>query len=672
MLTNKNATGFDELSEKEWLVTNGIGGYAAASILGANTRRYHGLLVAAMNPPTDRMVMVSKIEESIVFNRNFVVGLSSNKFPGVVHPHGHQHFKFFERKPLPRMKFEADGNHLLKTVFMVHGSNTTVVEYENTGDSAFNLRLNPLFVYRDYHALFHENAAFDFHLERNERFYTLYPRYGAPALYFSFTAGILSEQRHWYRNFEYERERERGLDFQEDSFAVAAIDVKMKPGGKVHLIFSTDKDMVTENPEQLRNAEIKRLNAITSIHDDDRFLADLLTAGDQFIVRRQATDSYTLIAGYHWFTDWGRDTMIAMRGLCIATGKQEIARSILETFLKYVDQGMLPNRFPDNSLDDKPEYNTIDATLWMFVALYEYYQKFQDKPFIESIFNTLTGIMEYHLEGTRYEIHATPEGFLSGGTGTAQLTWMDARVGDYVVTPRHGFPVEIQALWFNALRIYQYFAGTIGQPYDRYKTIADSLQHHFRDWFMKPDGSLNDVVTPGGSADESVRPNQIFVVSLPFALLSREAEKGVVRMVSDRLLTGYGLRTLDPEHPDFKPVYAGNSWERDTAYHQGTVWPFLLGEYLTAYLKVNDWSDQAKTEALRAIEPLKQHFYTEGCIMGIPEVFDGKTPGTGKGTVHQAWSVGALLKILLELKTHRTSRPKKIVKPFSEIRSIIF
>lgn len=431
--------------------------------------------------------------------------------------------------------------------------------------------------------------------------------------------------------------------------------------------------MAKTDPKTLKTNELQRLENLAPKDLDEPFLRDLMLAGDQFIVRRNSTQGYSLIAGYHWFTDWGRDTMIAMRGLTIATGKQEVSKSILETFLRHVDKGMLPNRFPDGN--EALEYNTIDATLWLFIALYEYHRKFQDLSFVAEHLDTLTDILEHHIRGTRYNIHCTPEGFLAGGEGLAQLSWMDARVGDYVVTPRHGCPVEIQALWYNALRIYQYFAGSLNQPYEQYQAIGDQLLANFKQHFVRPDGALNDVIIPMDgryAADASMRPNQIYVVSLPFSLLGKEAEKGVVDAVREHLLTDYGLRTLSPEHPDFKPKYGGNSWDRDTAYHQGTVWPFLLGEYATAWLKVNDWSEKAQKEVRTMLEPLKHHFYQEDCILGISEIFDGKRPRAGKGTVHQAWSVGALLKTLLDLKKHHKKVRRASMIPFSEIKTMIF
>ncbi len=673
MLQIDQASTFEALATKEWLVTNGIGGYASSSILGTNTRRYHGLLVAAQNPPTERTVLVSKIEECILFSRDCAFALSANQYPGVVHPNGQQYLKFFERRPFPCMKFEAHGYHLLKTVFMVQGSNTTIVAYENTGDSTFKLRLSPLFVFRDYHALYKENAAHDYWMQPKNGYTQVHATFGSPPLFMKFTAGEWTEKRDWFRNFQYAKEAERGLDDMEDAYMAGHVEVLLKPGEKTFLVFSTDEAMMKPDPEVLKNAEILRLGNIVSAAPNDPFIKDLMLAANQFVVRRKHTNSYTIIAGYHWFTDWGRDTMIAMRGLTIATGEQAVSKSIIETFLHYLDQGMLPNRFPDQQ--EALEYNTIDATLWLFVVLYEYYQKFDDLAFVEQVFEQLTDIMEHHVAGTRYGIKVTPEGFLQGGEGLAQLTWMDAKIGDHVVTPRHGCPVEIQALWYNALRIYQYFAGKLSHPFEQHLGLADLLKGNFKKYFLRKDGSLNDVIRlENGTwvSDASMRPNQIYILSLPFALLSQEDEKKVLKHVTEDLLTPYGLRTLATDHLDFKPKFEGDPWHRDTAYHQGTVWPFLLGEYCTAYLKVNGWSDKSYKAVQKMIDPLKQHFYQDGCIQGISEVFDGQLPMTGKGTANQAWSVAAILKILLEIKAHESKPKSKNILPFLFTSSLIF
>jgi predicted glycogen debranching enzyme len=643
--------GFEDLGAKEWLVTNGLGGYASSSLSGANTRRYHGLLVAALQPPTGRTVMVSKIEETLAFQRDAMVGLSANSYPGVVHPQGFQYLESYEQSPLATFHYRVSENKLRKRIFMPQGSNTTIVEYLNTGDSCFKLSLNPLFVHRDYHSLFSEQAFYNYYINwKTPNTAVIYAHYGAQALHFSFSKGVFIENRSWFKNFEYAKEKYRGLDYREDSFSAGSVEVELKAGEHIWLAFSLDEQMVLADFQQLAGDEISRVEAIKKEFSDDDFFADLAVAADQFIAKRQSSGGETILAGYHWFTDWGRDTMIAMRGLCIALGKKELSESILRTFLKYLDGGMLPNRFPDQG--EQPEYNTFDATLWLFVVLHEYYEKFGDLGFIRGVFPQLTQIIEAHIQGARYQIRATEEGLLYGGEGISNLTWMDARVGDYVVTPRHGCPVEINALWYNALMIYAQFAGLLGERAEQFEGLATKVKTAFRRYFLNEQGYLNDVVVPGESADYRFRANQIYALSLPFLLLNKKESRRVLQLVGEKLLTPLGLRTLDPAHPEFKPVYGGDQWRRDTAYHQGTVWPFLLGEYVLAHLRLNDFSKKSKTDALELLTPLRRHFYEEDCLHGISEIFDGGEPEAGRGCVQQAWSVGMLILTLSKVQQY--------------------
>ena len=635
------------MAAKEWLVTNGLGGYASSSIVGANTRRYHGLLVAAMNPPTDRKVLVSKVEETIVVKEE-IFSLSSNQYPGVIHPQGYAYLDRFERDPLPKAVFAGAAFQIAKTVFMVHGENTTVVEYKNEGKDAFELELNPLLVFRDYHSLFHEDPYFDFYVEQSsETFLKVYPHYGAPSIQVQFDKGRFEPQASWYRSLEYAAEQERGLDFQEDAKGIGCIRVNLQPGEKMYLRFSTETEAERLSFEEIKSQEIQRLQSLGQ-GQNNAFLRDLVIAGDQFLVHRASTNSSTLIAGYPWFTDWGRDTMIAMRGLTIAQGNQEASKSILRTFLQYLDQGMLPNRFPDQG--EAPEYNTIDATLWLFVVLHEYHEKFQDIDFISELFPRLKEIIDWHIEGTRYNIHTTPEGLIFGGEGLAQLTWMDARVGDFVVTPRQGCPVEINALWYNALRIFSTFGEILQQDHHSYLKLADQVLTAFRKFFITEAGYLNDVIIPDGYVDNAIRPNQIYAISLPHSLLTKTESVKVLANIEDHLYTDYGLRTLNTESPAFKPHYGGNQWERDTAYHQGTVWAFLWGEYALAYLKVKGNTKKNSQELMHKLQSLKLHFYESDCLHGISEIFDGATPAQGRGCFQQAWSVGMLIKVLFEIQ----------------------
>lgn len=636
---------FESLAAKEWIVTNGIGGYASGSLSGANTRRYHGLLVASFQPPTDRQVIVSKTEEVIQWNE-VSIPISSNQYHDVIFPEGYKLITSFDRDPLPKWFFSYGSLSLSKTVFMVHGSNTTIIEYKNNSDQNFKLQILPLIVYRDYHQLRRESRDFNFSINEDKGKLKILSQQGLDPFFIFFENGNFSQNEDWFRNFEYEKEKERGLDFVEDAKAIGHISFNLSKGQTVRIILSTDEYPVDYSQDARRN-EVLRLQLLNPKFDTE-FLNDLIVSADQFLVWRLSSKSYTIIAGYHWFTDWGRDTMIAMRGLVIATGKQHLAESIIQTFLHYLDEGLIPNRFPDHGED--PEYNTIDATLWLFVALYEYYQKFEDLSFIRSVFPSLTSIIESHYAGTKFNIHVTKESLLSGGEKNLQLTWMDAKVDNHVVTPRQGCPVEINALWYNALNIYVAFGELIGEPVSFYKEKITHTATSFRKYFFNSKGFLNDVVVPGSLINDDIRPNQVYAISLPFSPLTEEESKSVLNTIEAHLYTDLGLRSLSPAHAEFKPMYSGDQWSRDHAYHQGTIWTYLWGEYAIAYLKVHQYSAESKKMIIEKSKMLKHHFYNEDGIWAVSEIFDGENPGAGKGCIQQAWSIGMTIKALIEAK----------------------
>ncbi len=635
----------EETQGREWIVTNGIGSYASSSVCGMNTRRYHGLLVCSANPPTARSVVVSKVEETI-FKGDEVFYLSTNQYPGTTFPEGYKHLVSFERDPFPRFYFKFNGSGMQKEVMMPYGVNASILTYTNTSKSAYVLKVNPLLVHRDYHALFREDAYFDFFVEDNRGVQTVYPHYGASPLYMKVSAGKFVEELQWFRSLEYAKETFRGQDDHEDAHCPGYFEVEMKPGDKVFLTFSMTKTVLSKKPEKLIEEELLRQTQLAGGYKND-FVADLVKSADQFMVKRQSTKSFTLLAGYHWFTDWGRDTMISMLGLCFSLDRKEEAKSIFQTFLKYLDGGMLPNRFPDYE-GEVPEYNTVDATLWLFVALYEYYQRYKDDRFLNTAFPKLEKVLDRHIEGTRYNIKVDDTyGLLHSGNPGVQLTWMDAKVGDYVVTPRNGFAVEINALWYNALKIHAFFAEELQRDNAKsYDGHIQKMEEHFPKFFWNEKGYLNDIIYNKHEFDDSIRPNQVYVVSLPFSLLDEAREKKVVNTVKEHLLTDYGLRTLDQNHADFRWEYKGDQYQRDTAYHQGTVWPFMLADYCQAYMKVYGKGKKAKSAMRDMIAPLKEHFYHDACIHGISEIFDGANPEHGKGCIHQAWSVSALLRIL--------------------------
>ena len=401
-------------------------------------------------------------------------------------------------------------------------------------------------------------------------------------------------------------------------------------------------------PKVVKNKLRKSYNKFHSEAKDDIYLTDLLLSGEQFIVNRASTKSSTILAGYHWFTDWGRDTMISMRGLTISTGRKKESESIINTFFKYLDKGMLPNRFPDYD-GQEVEYNTIDATLWLFIALYEYFEKFRDKKFLKKYMADLEDILSHHIDGTRYNIKVNELGFVSGGEEGWQLTWMDARVDGYVVTPRRGAPVEINVLWYNALKIFDSFCKEFKyKPSIKTNKFTALIEENFTSQFLNADGYLNDYIDENGHANKDFRCNQIYAVSLPFSLLSKSEEKIVVNQVEQKLFTDYGLRTLSPDHDSFVKVYGGDQWNRDIAYHQGTVWPFFISEYFEAYLKVNKYSKKAREVVLKKLKPLEEHFYNRDCIHGVSEIFDGESPDEGRGCIQQAWSVAGIIKLYFD------------------------
>jgi predicted glycogen debranching enzyme len=636
---------------REWLETNGLGGFASSTIIGLNTRRYHGLLVAATKAPVGRLVLLSKLEETLFIGQQ-AVDISTNRYPGVVHPWGFRYLKRFRLDPFPVFTYEVEGMEIEKTVFMIHGENSTVVQYElrtnHHAEAPNNLRLEirPLIAFRDYHSTTHENSALNPRVQDDPGRATVCPYQGLPALYLAHNAYQLQKTGDWYRNFNYDVERERGLDFAEDLFNPFVLRFDLRAHRYASMIASTEERDVTRAAEYQQAEITRRRNAMAPCPPEDSFVQALAAAADQYIVSRG--DQKTVIAGYHWFGDWGRDTMIALPGLTLPTGKYDVAQSILRTFAKHVDQGLLPNRFPDAG--ETPEYNTVDATLWFFEAARAYVNYAGDLEFVrDELYPVFADIIAWHVRGTRFGIKVYPSGLLSSGEPGVQLTWMDAKVGDWVVTPRRGKPVEIQALWYNALCIMEDFARQFGddEGQKRYCNMATVASWSFNRLFWnEKDGCLYDVVN-GGTPDSSTRPNQIFAVSLPHSMLSMERARAVVHKVQEQLLTPVGLRTLAASDPQYRGRYTSGPTERDGAYHQGTVWPWLLGAFITAYVKVNGGDTEARRQAGEWLAPLQEHLSQAG-LGHISEIFEGDPPHRPCGCIAQAWSVAEVLRAYVE------------------------
>jgi glycogen debranching enzyme len=561
--------------KSEWLETNGTGAFAMGTAAGLNTRRYHALLVASLKPPVERYVLLSRFEEEIsVDGRAYALGCC--QYPGVAP--SHQYLTEFRAKPCATWIFNFDGARLEKQAYLIAGKQAVVVRYRS--DRAMTLRVRVFTAYRDYHSL--RKASAD-------------PSGSLPVLDFQHTGRFEADPK-WYYNIEYLAELDRGLDFREDLFTPGVIVLELK------------KDEWSPVLAGIEAAEI----------------AEPQPRAEPFTVRR-ADGKPTIIAGYPWFTDWGRDTMISLPGLLIVPGRLEEAREIMEGFLAHLNQGLIPNRFPDSG--ERPEYNTADATLWMFQAMRHWLAAGGSKTFLKDTFYPAAKeIIAWHRRGTHHDIAVDPEDhLLTAGKAGSQLTWMDAKIGDWVVTPRHGKPVEINALWHGALTLAAEWSELVGDKTD-FRAEGQRVQTSFRAKFWNAKRNcLFDVLAPEGPV-EKIRPNQIFAVSLPHALLETAAQQAVVRMIEEELLTPVGLRTLDRGDPDYKPHYEGPPAQRDGAYHQGTVWPWLLGAHADACFHAFGRVDLHPPDL-------------------TAEIYDGDEPRQPRGCPFQAWTVAEIARI---------------------------
>jgi predicted glycogen debranching enzyme len=656
-------TNLEKACQREWLETNGLGGFASSTIIGLNTRRYHGLLTAATRPPVGRVLLVSKMEETLVIDGQRF-DLSANQYPNVVHPRGFQYLKKFGLEPFPVFTYEIKGVQIMKSVFMLEGENSTVIQYEmRLSDDAsscrapsgdIQLELHPLIAFRDYHSTVHENDALNSYVETQAHLVSLKPYADLPTLHLAHNADAIETSGYWYRNFEFQEERARGLDFIEDLFNPCVLKFDFAKGHRADVVVSTEVRDI-HRVDEYREGEINRRKQLVEVVQglspdtasvENSLLTLLVQAANQFIVARGKQK--TVIAGYHWFSDWGRDTMIALPGLMYAMHSIEDAKSILLEFAQHANQGMLPNRFPD--ADEDPEYNTIDATLWFFEAIRALAERTGDYEFVKTnLYDALADIIKWHIQGTRYRIKVDADGLLAGGVEGVQLTWMDAKVGDYVVTPRQGKPVEIQALWYNALCVMKDFARRFQDEANEklYGDMAETAKKNFCKQFWNDEAECLYDVIDGDSKDGAIRPNQIFAVSLPYTMLSRERAKRVVAVVERDLLTPFGLRSLAPADAQYRPVYAGDSYSRDTAYHQGTVWAWLMGPFITAFVKVNNRSKKSRQLAEKLLAGFNQHF-SEAGLGQVSEIFDADAPHKPGGCIAQAWSVAELLRAACE------------------------
>ena len=661
--TQKDWTTFKEGIKREWAVTNGIGGYAGSSMIGAHSRTHQGYLIASLHAPIERYLVFSKINETVTVGTKTVsFETSQHRASGkTVYAEGQKFLTSFIYDGSVLYAYETDNFSFKKHITLKRNANVCAVSYELTaGDSDCTFTLTPLFNYREHsESSTPDTLRFDTFTE-DRTFYLVPEKNKDIAIRFQTSEGTFSERETVY---DIDMQLQIEVDLETDGLDChycpvdLSIAVPANTTKKVSILCSIGD--VNERPSPVSATEaFSILEENARCHAElfekagyrDSFANQLVLASDQFLTYRESTKMMTVLAGLPWFTDWGRDTMIAFTGLTLCTKRFKEAEEILLTFARYIRHGIVPNMFPDDNMP--PLYNTVDASLWYFYAVYQYLHynpAAEAETFVkEQIFPHLKEIVSAYEKGTDFSIYMEDDGLIHAGSGLDQITWMDVRVGDWVATPRHGKPVEINALWYNALRIMESLCEKFDEDASAYRTRANQVKESFNAKFWDSSNQCLFDVVDGDEPDDHIRPNQIYAVSLPFSLLPEEQEKAVVALVEKELFVGCGLRSLAPDHPDYHGIYCGALAKRDAAYHQGTAWGFLLGGFFSAYMKVNHHSSSAAENAVRMLEPVRKHLTDSGCIGSISEIFDGDAPHNPRGCYAQAWSVGEVLRCYCE------------------------
>ena len=661
--TQKDWTTFKEGIKREWAVTNGIGGYAGSSMIGAHSRTHQGYLMASLHAPIERYLVFSKINETATVGTSTVSFETSQHCASgkTVYTEGQKFLTSFIYDGSVHYTYETDNFSFEKHITLKRNANVCAVAYELTaGDSDCTFTLTPLFNYRE-HSESSTPDTLKFETFTEDRTFYLVPEKNKDiAIRFQTSEGTFSERETVY---DIDMQLQIEVDLETDGLDChycpvdLSIAVPANTTKKVSILCSIGD--VNERPAPVSGTEaFSILEENARCHAElfekagyhDSFANQLVLASDQFLTYRESTKMMTVLAGLPWFTDWGRDTMIAFTGLTLCTKRFKEAEEILLTFARYIRHGIVPNMFPDDNMP--PLYNTVDASLWYFYAVYQYLHynpAAEAEAFVkEQIFPHLKEIISAYEKGTDFSIYMEDDGLIHAGSGLDQITWMDVRVGDWVATPRHGKPVEINALWYNALRIMESLCEKFDEDASAYRTRAEQVKESFNAKFWDSANQCLFDVVDGDEPDDHIRPNQVYAVSLPFSLLPEEQEKAVVALVEKELFVGCGLRSLAPDHPDYHGIYCGALAKRDAAYHQGTAWGFLLGGFFSAYMKVNHHSSSAAENAVRMLEPVRKHLTDSGCIGSISEIFDGDAPHNPRGCYAQAWSVGEVLRCYCE------------------------
>jgi predicted glycogen debranching enzyme len=666
----------EQLLEKEWLLTNGRGGYASSTVVGCNTRRYHGLLIGSFDNPANRILALANCHE-IIFLGSVKFDLSTFEFPGGILPNGYLRIKGFSRDFGAHFHYEIGELRLTKSVYLLRERNTVAIVYAfEDVDKPLDFVIRPLAAMRDFHSLQNSSS----HLVSSRVGEGVLVHHASPDLGYlllNCRGAVFEEARQWWYNFVYRADRERGQDFTEDLFSPGIFKCRIDSPERVVLWADLGRvykpgHFVAPDIEYVIQRLSEHHSCVVDSADDDEMLGKLYQAGDQFVVKRRTLDSRpraqdagrtTIFAGYPWFADWGRDAFISLPGLLLATRRFDEAKSVLLTFALAANQGVIPNRFDDYS--NTAHFNSVDASLWFINAAFAWLNACGDlRTFQSQLLPTIVSIIDSFQHGTSFGIRADHDGLITAGDLNTQLTWMDAKYDGVAFTPRHGKPVEVNALWYNALMLLVNFltptasqseakrgGGDFVRLLDTMKSRAAAVKKSFNVLFWNETwGWLNDCISPDGAADATLRPNQIFAVSLPFSPIGHTKQKAIVDIVEKKLLTPYGLRSLSPDDSRYYGVYTGPRANRDRAYHQGTVWPYLIGPFVEAYLKVYGDSPKIKQRARTFIEPLLKRLTEAGCIGQVSEIFDADYPHKPKGCFAQAWSVAELIRAYLMVK----------------------
>lgn len=638
----------DRGQENCYLLTNGLGGFSSTSIINSLTRGDHALFMACVKAPNNRKSIVSKVDEVLYIGNNKIT-LSSQEYVSYTkNKEGFINLQSFVQEYLPEWTYFYDGVEIKKTIVYCHGKNTLGIKYSinNNSTTPVRLEVTPVFQFANRGEILTVPPKFEINddtISANGLTLNIHSNYDEKKFF-----NPIFENDYF---FAYDAVDGRNSVGSGSTFVSYYYDCPIKSEKNYELIFTLENDDIKDVDTMINDEISRQKRIIKQARYNDEIANTLVRASDQFISERVSTNAKTILAGYPWFEDWGRDTMFAVLGSCIATKKFDDAKDIFRTFIKYINKGLMPNLFPEGDIE--PLYNTVDASLLYIYAVYEYYQASKDIDFIKNeAFNPILDIIKWYKQGTDFNIHMDDDYLIEAGEGLHQVTWMDVRFGEILPTARHGKPVEINAFWYNALKVASYFGKKFGIDTEEYDLLSEKVKESYNKLFWNPkENCLKDVVS-GNDYDYQVRSNQIWAVMMPFSPLDNIRASLVVDKVYQELYTPYGLRTLSKYDKEFVKEYGGSHFKRDMSYHQGTVWPFPLGGYFIAYLKVNNYSEAAKSKVREQLQCFEECL-REGCVGQIAEIYDGLNPNESRGCFAQAWSVSEILRVFMELEKHQ-------------------